>query len=191
MVQFAAAQSAAGAGPSFINARFASQASSTIYAGYTVGRVFGFIGLVQNPRSEYREALAGVGVSVALPSGNGLAVGSAAAYASDGWYTQLYLLPALHAGRVRLEGTIEFYLPLERSGSVQASASPLYTYVVASPRWSFGATYLLGLQRGLPATQAAGPSARLTIPRGSLTLDLIRRIDGAPNEVRVTLAGRY
>lgn len=185
------AQGGPGAGPSFINVRFASRASSTFYGGYTVGRVFGFVGLVQNPRSEYREALVGVGTGLALPSGNAVTVGGAAAYASDGWYAQVYLLPGLHAGPLRVEGTLEFYLPLERSGSAQVSASPLYTFIVASPRWSFGATYLLGLQRGLPASHGAGPSVRLTIPRGSLTLDLVRGIAVAPSEVRVTLAGHY
>lgn len=174
------------AGPSFMIARFASRGALTFYGGYRVGPAFGFVGMVQNPRTQYREALAGVGRNVMAENGNGVTVGLAGAYASDGWYAQLYLLPALRTGPFDFNATIEFYEPLERDGARQIYTTPANGYLVLSNRLAVGATYLLSAQHGQAAGHAAGPSVRLTIPRGSLTLDLVGKVTRAHDEVRLT-----
>src|SRR2546427_2821135 len=46
---------------SFIFSRYATATSFSLYGGYGPGRGFGFVGLVQNPRTGYRESLVGAG----------------------------------------------------------------------------------------------------------------------------------
>jgi len=179
------------AGPRFIYARYASAASLALYAGYTVGPLFAFAGVVQNPRSEYREALLGLGTGLASAGGNGATVGLAGTYASDGWYGQLYVLPSLRLGRLQLEGTIEGYFPLEDRGTRQLDVTPAYAYLLLTPRVALGGTYLLAAQPGQPLSHAGGPSLRIWVPRGSLTLDVIRRFAVAPSEWRLTAYTRF
>jgi hypothetical protein len=187
----AAQDSVPRAGPRFMYARYASEASLAIYAGYTVGPLFAFAGAVQNPRTEYREALLGLGASVTSIGGNGATFGLAGAYASDGWYGQLYLLPTFRLGPLLFDSTIEGYLPLEGRGVRQLCVTPAYAYLPLSPRVAIGATYLLAAQPGQALSHAGGPSLRVSVPRGSLTLDVVRRFAIAPSEWRLTAYTRF
>jgi hypothetical protein len=181
----------AGSGPSFMSVRFASRSSLTFYGGYAVGPALGFVGFVQNPRSQYREAIVGVGKTVGTARGPSALIGVAAAYATDGWYTQVYVLPSVHAGRLELSGTLEFYAPLEEPGSLQFDATPAYGYLIVSPRVAFGGTYVVAVQRGQPTGHALGPSVRVAIPRGSIAIDVVRRLTVLPHELRVTVQSRF
>lgn len=185
-----AAQAPSPSGPSFFVARYASRAALTFYGGYQVGRILAFVGFVQNPRTNYREALLGAGATWTRGT-NSLLIGVAAADATDGWYGQLYLLPTLHLARLEISGTIEAYQPLDAGGSRQLGTTPLNALVVLSPRWAAGVSYLLSAQEGVPDGHALGPSVRVGVPKGSIRLDLIRRLRAAPNEVRLTFTTSF
>jgi len=102
----------------FIDFRYASHTSLTLFGGYQVtgaGDML-LVGMLQNPRTEYREIVAGV----ARPLGArpwSATIALAGAYASDGWYGQLYLFPALTLAPVAVGGVVLAYEPLEREGA--------------------------------------------------------------------------
>ncbi|MFN8580881.1 MAG: hypothetical protein U0163_07905 [Gemmatimonadaceae bacterium] len=178
------------AGPSFMVVRYSTAAALTFYGGYQVGKTLGFVGLVQNPRNNYREALLGAGRTWS-GGGRSILVGTAAAYASDGWYLQLYLLPTLRITRAEVSGTLEVYQPLEHAQAHQFYTTPLNAFYLLSSRAAVGVTYLISAQARRRTTQTLGPSIRVNIPSGSIRVDWQQRLAIAPSELRVTLTTAF
>jgi hypothetical protein len=175
----------------FVFARFASRSSHTLYAGYGIGRGVVIAGMVQNPRTGYREIIAGAGVQVFPSRRNGTTIVLAGADATESAYLQLYVVPSLTLGSVSVTGTVEAYQPLERSGSRQLGINPVTAVVRLQRRLSAGATYLLSAAEGEPLQQAAGPAIKVLFPKGSVTLDLVRRIARFRSEVRLSFQTRF
>ncbi len=180
-----------GAGPAFMSARFASQGAHTFYGGYRIRRALAFIGLVVNPRTQYREAIVGLASTFQARPGVSFLGGIGLADATDAPYSQLYLLPSVRIGRYLLDGTIEGYLPISSRGASQVGTTPINLLVQASPRVALGVSYVLGAQRGASPSHAFGPSARFRIPAGSLSLDLLKGVGRVPNEFRLTAQVSY
>lgn len=179
------------AGPTFMSARFASAGALTLYGGYRVGALLGFVGLVQNPRTEYREAIVGIGRTFGFGARNSLLAGLAVADASDARYTQVYLLPLVVAGPLLLDGTLEGYLPLGARGAAQLSASPLNLLYRPGARHAIGLSYVNGIQRGQTPAHAVGPSLRLGIPHGTLALDVLHSVGLQRRDLRLTAQVAY
>ncbi len=171
------------AGPGFLVARYATRSSLAFYGGYQLGAGFGVIGLVQNPRTGYREALVGAGWH---PFAH-LTVALAAANTSDGWFTQGYVLPSARLGRLDVDGTIVGYLPLQRRGSAEVDLSPLVAILALSRAVGIGAADYLSLPQRGAASHAAGPALRFAIPSGSVTLELLRGLSHAPTELHLVV----
>ncbi len=173
-------------GPNFLLFRYASRSSLTLYAAYGEGNLLLFAGMVQNPRTEYRETAGGVGLNVRLGSAASAVVAAAVASAKDSWYAQLYLLPGWTAGRLSVNGTLELYEPLERAGARQLDVNPCSVFWRLSDRLELGAAYLLFAQVGDAPTQEAGPAVRVTVPHGNLTTEFFGKIGKRQTEVRLT-----
>jgi hypothetical protein len=175
----------------FVFTRFASRTSNTLYAGYGVGRGFAFVGLVVNPRTEYREVVAGGGIQVLPGRRNSANVALAAADAVDARYLQLYIVPSLAIWRVLLSGTIELYQPLESAGVRQLGLNPVTATIPLFERIELGATYILFAGAGQRTEQGAGPALRVKIPKGSVTLDLVGGLARFSREARLTVSLGY
>lgn len=173
-------------GPSFVFVRYATRTSLALYAGYGRGPWFGFAGLVQNPRTEYRESLLGFGRRLKQPLGT-LTIGLAGADARDSRYAQVYVLPSLTAARVSLDISLAVYLPLESRGAVQYYLNPLSLLGRLSKRVQVGVTYLYFGQVDTPTGHGIGPAFRMGIPNGTITLDLVRQLKNVHQETRITL----
>lgn len=173
-------------GPNFVFVRYASRTSLSLYASYGEGNLLLFAGMVQNPRTEYREAIGGLGLNVRLGNSGSAAAATAVARAKDSWYAQLYLLPGWTAGRLHVDGTLELYEPLERAGARQLDINPCSVFWRLVDRVQLGAAHLLFAQAGGAPTQEAGPTVRVTVPHGNLTTELFGRIGGRQIDVRLT-----
>jgi len=184
----AAAQAPAStAGPGFIVARYATRSSLAFYGGYAFGPGFAVLALVQNPRTGYREAIVGGGAPLMQRGGLGATMVLAAANTSDGWYAQLYVLPAVRAGRLSVDGTIEGCQPLGRGGTRELDVAPIVAVWALGRTVGVGGAYHLASPAGARAAHAAGPALRLAIPGGAVTLELLRGLVRAPSELRLTL----
>lgn len=173
-------------GPNFLSFRYASRTSLSLYAAYGEGNLLLFAGMVQNPRTEYRETAGGLGLNVRLGNGASAVVATAVARAKDSWYAQLYVLPDWTAGRLSASGLFELYEPLERAGARQLDVNPCSAFWRLADRLQVGAAYLLFAQVGGAPTQEAGPTVRVMVPHGSLTTEFFIRIGGRQTEVRLT-----
>lgn len=183
----AAAQVAPGKpGPSFIFFRYATRTSLALYGGYGVGHWFGFLGLVQNPRTEYRESIAGIGRRIAQPRLGTVTIALAGADARDSRYAQLYVLPPLTASGVTLDGAVEVYAPLESRGVVQYDLNFLSLLTRISKRLQVGVTYLYFGQQHAPTAHGIGPALRVGVPNGTISVDLVRELKSFNKETRIT-----
>jgi hypothetical protein len=173
-------------GPNFLFVRYASRTALTLYGSYGRGDLLLFAGMVQNPRTEYREAIGGVGLNLPLGNKASAVAATAVASATDSWYAQLYLLPSWTAGRLSVNGTFELYEPLQRAGARQLDVNPCAVLWRLVDRVEVGVAYLLFAQMGGAPTQEAGPTVRVTVPHGSLTSEFFGRIGTGLAEVRLT-----
>ena len=151
--------------PSFVFARYATASAASLYGARGFGPVGGFVGMVQNRKTQYRELIAGMYTQVNWDRQSVLvALGFADAAESD--YLQTYFVPSLFKGPLMFSGTIEWYQPFERSGTRQLDVNPVSLGVRLSKGFGLGAVYPLGLAKGSPAKRRAGPMLLLTAPGG-------------------------
>jgi hypothetical protein len=183
----AAAAQEAGPPSGFVLARYASRSALGFYAGYPAGPGLAVVGMIQNPRTQYREAIVGVGAQLLTSPAVDVLGTVALANTSDGWFTQLYVLPSWQAGPVAASATLEAYLPLGRSGARELDVAPATALVALSRTFGVGGTWVLSAPAGARARSALGPAVRVAIPRGTVRLDLLRGFGGGTSEVRVTV----
>src|SRR5437867_1467671 len=182
-----AASQGADRGPrvTFFLARYASPTFYALYAGYGAGSWQGVVGLVENSRTEYWEALLGLAKGLTLGPGQTMTTALAVARASDSRYVQLYLVPSLAAGRIALDVTVEIYAPIQRQGSFQYYLSPLSLRLGLTSRFQLGGTYLLAGQQGTTTGHALGPGVRVVVPHGAVTLDWVLGLTAYRNQTRL------
>lgn len=170
----------------FVLARYGTRSSRALYAGYGTATWQGILAVIENPRTEYREALVGLARALPIASGQGVTLALAMADASDGTYTQLYVVPSLSWGPLALSGTGEVYAPLQRRGTFQYYLNPLSMHVGAGSRLRFGTSYVMAGQAQQPLSQALGPSVKTGVPHGAVTLDWLVGLAWYQSEVRLT-----
>jgi hypothetical protein len=170
----------------FLFARYGTSSSRALYAGYGAGSWQGILAVIENPKSDYREALLGVAKGITLAPHQSVTVALAAAEASDSRYGQIYIVPSLSAGRLALSGTVEFYLPLQKRGAFQYYLNPLSLHFALNSWVQVGTTYVLTGQVGTETGHALGPSIKVAVPHGALTLDWLRGLRAYPSETRLT-----
>ena len=175
----------------FLSTRYDSHTSSNIYFGYTMGPVTPMIALVSNPRTTYREHLVGVVRFETLSSRIGLTYAVAASKAIDSWYGQLYVLPSVSLGRLKYDATFELYVPLQEQGVHQFGMNPGNLMYDVTPKLALGAVGVWAEQSNAPHNFGGGPSLKLRVPRGSITLDGVMGVTRWASEWRVSFFTTY
>ena len=143
------------------------------------------VGALENPRSGWTELLTAVGRTFAFGKGPTQSAAIGAARASDGWYAQVYFLPAVYSGVIRLRATSELDLPLNRKGTTQFSLSPISATVPFAKRFEAGAAMDLGAASGDATTFALGPELRVSLPSAVLGVDAQQLLGDRANRLRV------
>lgn len=175
----------------FISTRYDTHTSSNMYFGMTFGPVTPMIALVSNPRTTYREHLVGVVRFETISPHFGLTYAVAGAKAIDSWYGQLYVLPSVSVGRLSYDATFELYVPLQAQGVHQLAMNPGNVMLAVDKHLSIGAVGVWSSQTGAPYEVGAGPSVKLKLPRGSLTLDVPLGVTRWDSEGRITFFSSY
>lgn len=173
----------------FIDVRYATHTSLTLYGGYDLGGPLLLVGMVQNPRTEYREVVAGM----ARPVGGGRAsatIAMAGAYASDGWYAQVYVMPSVRLGPVSVRGLLLAYEALEERGARQFYVNPMSVLAPVAPRIHLGASYVLAVQAGTRSRHSAGPTLQLSTAAWTATVSTLVGIGATTNELRAGINAR-
>lgn len=172
--------------PNFIFFRYASLTSLSLYGAYGQGKWLGFLGMVQNPRTSYREIVGGVGANVVVTPGVGGAIALAAADASDGWYGQLYLQSNSRLDKVTTYLSAAYYEPLEANGARQVKVNPALVMWRASRRLEAGGVYVFLGSVGSKGIHQLGPALQISVPNGRTWLELLKRLHNSRIDFRVT-----
>lgn len=175
----------------FISTRYDSHTSSVLFVGYTVGKVTPVFALVENPHSDYREELVGIFRTQRAGPHLALTLGAAATNTTDAWYGQLFVFPSLGQGRLHTDVRLKFYLPAERRGVMQCDLSPGSVTVDLSRRLSAGAVVVWSAEHGARHAIGAGPSLKLHVPSGAITLDGVLGVTNWTSEYRVGFFTTY
>lgn len=175
----------------FISTRYDTYTSSNIYIGYQFGRFTPMAALVSNPRTTYREHLVGVAHFGSLSPTVGLTYAVAAAKAIDAWYGQLYVLPSVTVGKLHYDAQFELYVPLESQGVHQLAMNPGNLMLDVSKRLAVGAVGVWSSQTGAPYEVGAGPSLKVRVPQGSITVDGVLGVTRWASEGRVTFFTQF
>jgi len=181
----------AGAGPSFIIVRYASESALGMYSGYTAGPVLLVAGLLHNPRSEYQEVMGGAGHAFTLSAGKSVTLVGAAAYTDTGWYSQFYVVPSLHFGRLRIDATVQGAQPLTNRGTRAVYVSPGNVLYDVTRGFALGAAYYGGAENGNSTSHGAGLAVQRAVPHGSLTAEFVKGIKAAKDEMRLTVRSSF
>lgn len=170
----------------FVDFRYASRSSLALFGGYQAGSTLLIVGMVQNPRTEYREIVAGAARTLSTGAAS-MTVALAGADASDGVYGQLYLLPSLTAGPVAFSGLVQVYTPLDSEGAAQFYINPVRALVPVAGRVSVGPSYALATQTGTDPRHSAGPAIQLSMPNWTATLTAFAGLGRNPGEVWMSI----
>jgi hypothetical protein len=111
--------------------------------------------------------------------------------ASESEYLQTYFIPSLSSGPLTVSGTIEWYEPLERSGTRQLDVNPISLVVRVTKRFGLGAAYTIGLADGGRPAQRGGPEVELKAPWGTIRVELLRRSTGESTEIRTAITAAF
>ena len=172
--------------PSFVFARFATGSASVLYATRGFGKAGGFVGLVVNPKSQYRELIAG-GYTRMTWSEQSVLLAVAYADTKGGRYLQTYVNPSLSHGPLAFSATIEWYEPLERLALRQLSINPASLEVRATHHLAVGLVSTLDMAPGVSAQRRLGGVAEWSVKWGSLRLEVLHRQSGERTEARVAV----
>jgi hypothetical protein len=172
--------------PNFIFFRYASLTSLSLYGAYGEGKWLGFFGMVQNPRTSYREIVGGVGANVVVTPRVGGAIALAAADASDGWYGQLYLQSNMRLGRVRTYLSTAYYEPLDANGVRQVKVNPALVMWRAFRGMEAGGAYVFLGSAGSKGIHQLGPALQMSVPNGRASFELLKRLHDSRTDLRVT-----
>jgi hypothetical protein len=173
------------------SARFDTRTSDFVYAVYGYGRSFAMVGTLQNPRSGWTELVGAVGRTFAIGGGPTHSIATGVARASDGWYGQLYYVPTVGAGPLRVRATAEWDVPLSKRGATQFALSPLSVTVPVVRFVETGMSMDLGAEKGSRTTVAIGPELRVAIPGAAIGSDIQRLTDGSASRVRLFFTTQF
>ncbi len=175
----------------FLSTRYDSHTSSNVYFGYTIGPVTPMVALVSNPRTTYREHLVGVVRFETFSPRFALTYAVAASKAIDSWYGQLYVLPSVSFGRLKCDATFELYVPLQEQGVHQFGMNPGNLMYDLTPKLALGAVGVWAEQSNAPHNFGGGPSVKLRVPKGSITVDGVLGVTRWESEWRISFFTAY
>lgn len=175
---------------SFVFARYATESASALYAARGLGPLGGFVAMIQNPKTSYRELIGGA-FTQASWGRQSVLVAVAYADASESEYVQTYIAPTFAHGRLTFSATAEWYEPVESSGTRQLDVNPASLMVRVSGKLSLGAAYTVGLEARQRARSRAGPAMELAVPWGTIRVELLDRLAGGPTELRPSIFASF
>ncbi len=175
----------------FVNARYDSRASASLYAGYGWRRAFAMVGVLHNPRSGYAELLGGVGAAFRTGAHADHWVVLASAQAGSITSAQVYWLPTVRAGGVTTRAMLKWTVPYQGSTAQKLSMSPLSMTLPIGRRLAGGVAVDVAAAEGARSSIATGPQLRLRLPRAALGADVLRDVRGNSSRLRLSFASLF
>jgi len=175
----------------FVNVRYDSRSSSSIYTGYGWHRAFAMGGVVHNPRSGYSELLGGVGFTLKTGAHADHWLAVASARAGEVSLAQMFWLPTVRTGVVTTRANVKWTVAYEGRAAQKLTIAPVSITLPVARRLSSGvAVDVQAAERARPAI-SMGPQLRLKLPRASLAADGLHDVTGNASRLRLFFASAF
>jgi len=175
----------------FVNARYDTRSSASIYTGYGWRGAFAMGGVLRNPRSGYAEMLGGVGAVLRTGANaeHWLAVASARTGAASS--AQIFWLPTVRIGAVTTRATVKWSVPLKGNAAQKLAISPL-SMMLPIGRWLAGGVAVeLAATEGARSSVGTGLELRLKLPSAAFGANVLHDVTGNGSRLRMFLASRF
>ena len=172
----------------FVNTRYDTRSSVSIYTGYGWHNVFAMGGVVHNPRTGNAEILGGVGVVFKTwPSANHWLAFATARMGNDS-YAQVYWLPTVRVGGVTVRANAKLTIPYEGSAPSRLSVSPLSVTHSLNRHLAAGVAVDMIAAEKSRGGASVGPEVRLRLPGAVLVGDALYDVTARGSRQRVFLS---
>ena len=168
----------------FVNARYDTRSSASIYTGYGWRRVFAMGAMLNNPRSGNAELLGGVGAVIRTGANAEHWLALARLRSGAVSSAQLYWLPTVRLGAVTTRAQVKWSIP-ERGGAPQKlSVSPV-SMTLPGRSLACGLAVEMAATKGARTSIGTGPELRLKLPRAALGADVLHDVTGNGARLRM------
>ena len=169
----------------FVNARYDTRSSASIYSGYGWRHAFAMGGVLHNPRSGYAELTGGMGVvfRTGADAEHWLALASARADALS--YGQIYWLSTVRTGPVTTRANVKWTVAYERGAGQKLAIFPLSMTLPVGRHLAGGAAMDMSAATGARTSIGTGLELRLRLPGAALVANALR--DTPENSSRLRL----
>ena len=172
----------------FVNTRYDTRSSVSIYTGYGWHNVFAMGGMVHNPRTGNAELLGGVGVVVRTWPRADHWLAFATARVGNDSYAQVYWLPTVRRGAVTVRANAKWTIPYEGSAPSKVSVSPLSVTHSLNRHLAAGVAVDIAAAEHKRGSAGVGPELRLRLPGAVLVADALYDVTEHGSRQRVFLS---
>ena len=172
----------------FVNTRYDTRSSVSIYTGYGWHSVFAMGGVLHNPSTGNAEILGGVGVVFRTwPRADHWLAFATARMGNDS-YAQVYWLPTVRVGVVTVRANAKWTIPYEGSAPSRLSVSPLSVTGSLNRHLAAGVAVDMVAAEQKRGSAGVGPELRLRLPGAVLVGDALYDITTHGSRQRVFLS---
>lgn len=169
----------------FVNARYDTRSSGSVYAGSGWGPAFAMGGVMHNPRSASADLLGGVGAVVRTGAHAEHWLALAAARTAAGSTAQLYWLPTVRTGNVTTRAQVKWTIPHAGRAAQKLALSPLSMTLPVWRRFAAGVAVEVAAAEGARTSIGTGPQLRFKLPRAVVGADALREVTGNGSRMRL------
>jgi hypothetical protein len=174
----------------FVNARYDTRSSTSIYTGYGWRHVFAMGAVLKNPRSGDAELLGGVGTvfKTGADAEHWLALATLRSGAVS--FTQLYWLPTVRMGAVTTRAQVKWSIPGNGGGPQKLSISPV-SLTLPRRRLAGGLAVEMAAAKGTRTSIGTGLELRLKLPGAAFGADALHDVPGNGARLRLFFASVF
>jgi hypothetical protein len=178
--------SAEGAGDAwgFVNARYDTRSSASIYTGYGWRRAFAMVAVLNNPRSGDAELLGGVGAVFRTGADAQHWLALATLRSGTVSFAQLYWLPTVRMGAITTRALVRWSVP-EKGGAPQTLTISPVSITLPGRSLAGGLAVDMAAAKGARTSIGTGLELRLRLPRAAVGADALRDVTGNGARLRL------
>src|SRR5688572_28742656 len=169
----------------FVNARYDSRASGSVYTGYGWRHGFAMGGLLHNARSGDVEMLGGVGAAFKTSAGSHHSLAIATAQSSTIASAQVFWLSTVRTGVVTTRAQVNGTDPYKGSAAQKLGVSPVSMTFAVRRRLAVGAALDMSAAERATTSISMGLQVRLRLPGAGVRLDALRDVRGSGSRLRM------
>jgi len=160
---------------SFVSARYVAGKTLTVVATQRFGPVMMVVGAKGKPTSNEWIPMVGAGTRLRVARGVGVTTMLVYTDTPGVRSLDLYALPSLRRGAIRLDAVMMLRQPLEQGRPRELSVNPIATSIALAPRVRVGVGATISAVEGRRIQVGRGVLGQVDVPGGTVTVELMDR----------------